>query len=550
MPEKRGLENGSGREEAKRSKVAPAKGAGGALSIKEKLMALQNKIKSNPKLMALKSAKEAAQKGGQRDPLPPQVSIYAAARNTASALEAAARGSNPSIATRFASGPAAGGLSQTSQLQGSQLPPKPESSKFFDPHMGVVQSRHSRTRKNFWFLDEAKIEKEAELERFRAKYGNEAAMRLQTGRIFGLKGVRKEDIKRYLDAGKKNDSKPDPTKMEGLGDPEQDDMDVGDESEVEEPPEDIPDIEWWDQALLVHGTYDDVREETSNIKPDRITIYIQHPVPIEPPAENAPPPPQPLKLTKAEMKKLRSQRRQQREKEKQELIRQGLLEPPKPKVKISNMMRVLAEEAAADPTAVEREVRKAMEERQQAHEDRNLARKLTPEERKEKKLRKLFDDGGVDFQTCVFKVLDLSNMQFKYKVTINAEENRMTGVCLITDAFSLVVVEGCPKSIKRYKKLMLRRIKWKKSEDQEEEEAEGKNAAGNSAGVKAKTSNACYLVWEGLLKKPFFSDFQTQEIAGENAAKRFLEKCHVKNYWDLAKGYDVDRANAEESQIV
>lgn len=37
--------------------------------------------------------------------------------------------------------------------------------------------------------------------------------------------------------------------------------------------------------------------------------------------------------------------------------RQGLLEPPKPKVKISNLMRVLGEEAVLDPTAIEQEVR-------------------------------------------------------------------------------------------------------------------------------------------------------------------------------------------------
>jgi U4/U6 small nuclear ribonucleoprotein PRP3 len=48
-----------------------------------------------------------------------------------------------------------------------------------------------------------------------------------------------------------------------------------------------------------------------------------------------------------ELKKLRTQRRVAREKEKQELVRQGLLEPPKPKVKISNLMRVLGEEATA-----------------------------------------------------------------------------------------------------------------------------------------------------------------------------------------------------------
>jgi hypothetical protein len=50
--------------------------------------------------------------------------------------------------------------------------------------------------------------------------------------------------------------------------------------------------------------------------------------------------------------------------------RQGLLEAPKPKVKISNLMRVLGAESAADPTAVEAEVRRQMAERQAAHDDR------------------------------------------------------------------------------------------------------------------------------------------------------------------------------------
>jgi Fic family protein len=66
-----------------------------------------------------------------------------------------------------------------------------------------------------------------------------------------------------------------------------------------------------------------------------------------------------------ERKKLRTQRRNEREKEKQELIRQGLLEPPKPKVKISNLMRVLGTEAVADPSAIERQVREQMAEREQ-----------------------------------------------------------------------------------------------------------------------------------------------------------------------------------------
>jgi pre-mRNA processing factor 3 (PRP3) len=70
-------------------------------------------------------------------------------------------------------------------------------------------------------------------------------------------------------------------------------------------------------------------------------------------------------LCPQEQRKLRKQRREEREKEKQELIRQGLLEAPQPKVKISNLMRVLGEEATADPTAIEAQVRLQMAERQQ-----------------------------------------------------------------------------------------------------------------------------------------------------------------------------------------
>ena len=45
---------------------------------------------------------------------------------------------------------------------------------------------------------------------------------------------------------------------------------------------------------------------------------------------------------------------------------QGLLEPPPPKVRISNLMRVLGEEATADPTAIEQKVQEQMRERAQA----------------------------------------------------------------------------------------------------------------------------------------------------------------------------------------
>ncbi|CAF2052456.1 unnamed protein product, partial [Brassica napus] len=126
-------------------------------------------------------------------------------------------------------------------------------------------------------------------------------------------------------------------------------------------------IRIWDAAVLTNGVYGDIADGTitdSDLKTEKLTHYIENPRPIEPPAEAAPPPPQPLKLTKREQKKLRTQRR--------------LLEPPKAKVKMSNLMKVLGSEATQDPTKLEKEIRTAAAEREQAHTDRNAARKLTP----------------------------------------------------------------------------------------------------------------------------------------------------------------------------
>lgn len=58
--------------------------------------------------------------------------------------------------------------------------------------------------------------------------------------------------------------------------------------------------------------------------------------------------------------------------------RAGLLEPPKPKVRIANLHRVLGTDAALDPTAVEKEVRKQMAERQvRSREGRDGTKKAT-----------------------------------------------------------------------------------------------------------------------------------------------------------------------------
>lgn len=112
------------------------------------------------------------------------------------------------------------------------------------------------------------------------------------------------------------------------------------------------------------------------------------------------------------------------------------------------------------------EVRKATQERLQAHLDRNAKKKLTKEQKAEKHMRKLRRDSALECRVAVFRIEDLSHGAHKFKVNMNAQQLALNGVCIIADRRlglnlpNVVVVEGGPKAIKFYKKLMLRRIKW------------------------------------------------------------------------------------------
>ncbi len=66
------------------------------------------------------------------------------------------------------------------------------------------------------------------------------------------------------------------------------------------PLEDIPEVEWWDVRILTQpGSYEDAfNADGGPVREDRVTLYVEHPVPIEPPAEPSAPPPMPLMLTK------------------------------------------------------------------------------------------------------------------------------------------------------------------------------------------------------------------------------------------------------------
>ncbi|CAG5077489.1 Similar to PRPF3: U4/U6 small nuclear ribonucleoprotein Prp3 (Homo sapiens) [Cotesia congregata] len=266
--------------------------------------------------------------------------------------------------------------------------------------------------------------------------------------------------------------------------------------------EDVPNVEWWDSVILASG-YPVKEDEQVQIKHSTITNLVEHPIQMRPPTESSRPVYMPVFLTKKERKKLRRQNRREAWKEEQEKIRLGLEPPPEPKLRISNLMRVLGTEAIQDPTKIEAHVRQQMAKRLKAHEDANAARRLTVDQRREKKARKLKED--------------TSNGVF---VEANAKQLYLTGCVMLFRDCNVVVVEGGAKQLRKYRRVMMHRIKW--------EEDIVKDTDGNDV------PNKCVIVWEGSSTQRHFGEIKFKVCPIERMAREHFKKHQVEQYWDLA----------------
>ncbi|EFO86786.1 hypothetical protein CRE_04802 [Caenorhabditis remanei] len=244
----------------------------------------------------------------------------------------------------------------------------------------------------------------------------------------------------------------------------------------------VPEIEWWDMLVLDKVNYDEIPPE------DDVERYSQ---------------------TVSELT---------------EKIRLGLEKAPEPKVKISNLMRVLGNEAIQDPTKMEAQVRKQMAERLKKHETLNAERKLTEDQKRAKKTKKLSEDTSTAVNVSVYRVKSLAHPSKKFKVETNAKQLQMSGAIMMHKAQNVIVVEGGPKQQKFYKNLMLNRIKWTDEIVGQKKDAE-KDAPGER--------NLCEMIWEGQVKRRNFRDFTVHTATLEKQAREFFEKHGVAQYWDL-----------------
>ncbi|KAJ2156507.1 U4/U5/U6 small nuclear ribonucleoprotein prp3 [Coemansia sp. RSA 552] len=297
-----------------------------------------------------------------------------------------------------------------------------------------------------------------------------------------------------------------------------------------------PAVEWWDAPFIGGQEYDDSKCKLDG--PDTlVTIYVQHPIPIEPPLpiRSLGQVPAQLILTRKERKRIRRQRRLEQHREHRDKVMLGLLPPEPPKLRISNFMRIMANESVPDPTKLEAEVRRQMDERLHKHEAENQARKLTKEQRRDKSEKRVAEDETRGIITAVFRVAKLSHPQHRYKVSVNARQMHLTGTALACPQMSLVIVEGSAKNIKAYKKLMLRRIDWTTERDPVQKpdvgEAQGPPEVDYS-------DNECCLIWQGEAEAKKFAQFRIRDCPTESQAKNWLAGAGCDSLWQLAQQYD------------
>uniref|UniRef100_A0A3Q4BLN1 U4/U6 small nuclear ribonucleoprotein Prp3 n=1 Tax=Mola mola TaxID=94237 RepID=A0A3Q4BLN1_MOLML len=366
-----------------------------------------------------------------------------------------------------------------------QLKEKPgedlESTSYFDHRVSVMPAQ--RPRKAFKFHEQGRFEKIAQRIRTKAqleRLQNEIA---QAAKKTGIQA----STKLALIAPKKE-----------IGEGE------------------VPSIEWWDSFILTPNT------NFEDLELFGVTNLVEHPAQISPPVDTDKPVTLGVYLTKKEQKKLRRQTRREGQKELQEKVRLGLMPPPEPKGKHTNPFYYNVLQKEKKNSARQKYV--------PAHEEANAARKLTAEQRKEKKVKKLKEDLTDGVHIAVYRIRNLQNPAKKFKVEANANQLYLTGTVVLHRDVNLVVVEGGPKSQKKFKRLMLHRIKW------EEHNSKRDDPDGDD---DTKRNNKCWLIWEGTAKEHSFGDMKFKQCPTESMAREHFKKHGTEHYWDLALSMSV-----------
>lgn len=277
-----------------------------------------------------------------------------------------------------------------------------------------------------------------------------------------------------------------------------------------------PEFEHWDMPFIKPKETVSEGEFPFEILVYKINNLIEHPIPVEPhydPDENVS---STIFLTPKEKARLRRRNRQEKVLERQDRVRMGIDPPIQPKLKLTNLLNILNEKAIAEPSNIESEINKQKEERIKLHEIRNSSLKLSPENECNKKVRKWkLDPDSPIVHAAIFKIGNLSNKRYIFKIDRNAQDCHLTGCCVISSIDPcIILVEGSKKSVQFYKNLLLSRIKWSEPSD---------------------TATYCSLIWEGIRPSKIFFKWKVYYCHSKEDAYRFFLDNNSLDLWSISQ---------------
>jgi U4/U6 small nuclear ribonucleoprotein PRP3 len=210
---------------------------------------------------------------------------------------------------------------------------------------------------------------------------------------------------------------------------------------------------------------------------------------------------------------------------------------------LSNFIQVLGDQAFVDPSQIEQKVLEQVQARQRTHLQRNADMKLTKEQRAAKRARKLAEHATA-VSVALFFVKDASHPYHRTLLDLNAQQNGITGGVLECPSVEtcLILAEGGPKAIERYKRLLLVRMKWTGpgedddvNDDNDNSDSMLPDSEHTTRGVahkKFNPDNKCELVWQGLALKPLFKGFVFQSCETPEQTRQVLHQKGIAHYWD------------------
>jgi hypothetical protein len=282
----------------------------------------------------------------------------------------------------------------------------------------------------------------------------------------------------------------------------------------------VPDLEWWDAALLPQEARTARREALGKLRTSarssvalervlpvaawepgadaavarpvegaarglhssddvagwaarsRYVKLVEHPVPVPASpliAEETRERPLELRLTTLERRKERHLRRVQNAEHQRLLAKLGLVSGNTERLRQSSLTRSLAAESTLDPTAAALRVRQALAERQAVSDARNAANKLTPEERQSRRAAKMTAGAGqaLGWEAALYRVTDLSSARHRFRIHDNARRDAVAGVAVLIphSRCNLVLVVGGARAMVHLRRVILRRIRWEEARD-------------------------------------------------------------------------------------